>query len=126
MNLSQISDTKVLETLREIVAEQPDYVYKSPEHQRGVFARCFYVHTDPAVPHDIDKAVAGCLVGHVLNRLGVSLLELKQHEGEDAKYAADNLGLGSVAGCVLQRAQGAQDDGETWAGALATAEAVSE
>jgi hypothetical protein len=75
-----VTAEKVLETLREVVAERPDYVYEAPEgYTAGAGVTCFYVHGD----------VPGCVVGHVLNRLGVPLSDLALVEGRGAYKVAD-------------------------------------
>ncbi|MGW1859348.1 hypothetical protein [Streptomyces collinus] len=118
--------SKVIETLREVVAEQPDYTYEAPAHMAGEGAplSCFYVHVDGNDEPD----TPGCLVGHVLNRLGVPLDRLAMYEGTGAggmvAAVLDVTGhpdeVGNVVD-VLAFTQDAQDNGSTWADALADA-----
>ncbi|MDX2590973.1 hypothetical protein PV343_01365 [Streptomyces sp. WI03-4A] len=118
--------SEVIETLREVVAEQPDYTYEAPAHMAGEGAplSCFYVH----VGGNDEPDTPGCLVGHVLNRLGVPLDRLAMYEGT---------GSGGMLASVLEitgpldeiyrvdealaLAQDAQDNGSTWADALEAA-----
>lgn len=116
MNKITTANETVLATLREVVAESPDYVYSNPvpsDERPDPDMSCMYVHGD----------VPGCLIGHVLHRLGVPLGELAKREGGAAYIVADDF-LRGVSGGVLSRldfAQGAQDSGKTWRDALIAA-----
>lgn len=111
--MSAITDEKIMATLREVVAERPEFIYQKPLASEGNVAVCRYVHGD----------VPGCLVGQVLHRLGVSLGTLSVHEGQPAHSLADTLDIGSQAvRWALNAAQTAQDGGSTWGEALACAE----
>lgn len=109
----------VTRTVTELVAEQPDYVYSSPEHQRSALT-CFYVHTD----EDGDNAAPGCLVGAALHKLGVPLDVLSGYEGKDAYRAASNLltlpsdEQRNSALQFLSAAQSYQDGGLPWGESL--------
>ena len=105
------NDQEVITTLRAVVAERPDYVYTNPFPDDA--GTCRYVHGD----------TPGCLVGHVLHRLGVPLEELSRHEGKNAcSVAADLLdGISSDASWAIEHAQFRQDLGDTWAEALKAA-----
>jgi hypothetical protein len=110
-----VSGERVIEVLREVVAERPDYVYAAPI---GVVTEssptCFYVHGEGA------DAVCGCVVGAVLNRLGVPLETLAQHEGTPAQHVAETLlETDSDVISMLRRVQVAQDHGASWGDALA-------
>jgi hypothetical protein len=114
----KVTGSAVIETLREVVAEQPEYVYEAPEQQTTTQLSCFYVH----------GSVPGCVVGHVLNRLGVPLHVLAGYEGSDARLLVDRtLSFdgdpedANDARLALQAAQAAQDGGMTWGGSLALA-----
>jgi hypothetical protein len=117
---SKITDEQLMDTLRAVVAEAPDKVYARPEHMLKVGGTtCYYVHTDTDGAPD----ECGCVVGHVLNRLGVPLDVLTEHEGRSAHKVLHGLGIGSWKGqTALRYAQGRQDAGGTWASALADAE----
>lgn len=114
---------KVLETLREVVTERPDYTYQPPEHMVSEDAplACFYVHTDA----DGNNPTPGCLVGAVLNRVGVSLESLAKREGTGAWSAVPALlnltGHPDAVGeaiDVLTAVQEHQDNGADWSRAL--------
>jgi hypothetical protein len=115
-----LSDDQIMTTLREVVAERPDYVYAAPEHQvdPGNISR-FYVHVD----EDGGNERPGCLVSVVLNRLGVPLEDLARREGNGAYTVARSLaGVSTRIASALSEAQDAQDSGATWACALERAE----
>jgi hypothetical protein len=118
----KVDATKVMDTLRTVVAERPDYVYEAPAEQvetgEGLLS-CFYVHGAGA------EAEPGCLVGHVLYRHGVSLVDLAAKEGAGAYNVTTELveltgepGTVSDVIGVLMRVQDAQDNGQPWARAL--------
>ncbi|WP_030997529.1 hypothetical protein [Streptomyces sp. NRRL F-5630] len=118
MERIKVTADEVMSTLRAVVAERPDYVYARPEADNRA-AACLYVH------HDDGTAKPGCLVGTVLHRLGVPLVELAKWEGEGACSmvpSVTNLEWEDTSTLALQTAQEAQDAGVTWAEALAAAE----
>lgn len=123
--------TEVLSTLETVVGEKPDYVYtdnlgRSADVDSGV--TCKYVHTDPHT----GERTPGCVVGHVLYRLGVDLDTLGSAacEGRRAElivrqfvrnpWATDDV---SETLRLLGRVQYAQDCGKPWGEALADAKA---
>lgn len=111
---SSITDEKVMKTLKEVVAANPDRIYEAPEHQLADDpSSCFYVHTDDLTG---DPVAPGCLVGQVLNRLGLSLDRLAELEGHDAYQAVAALGLPLSDRTVdaLGQVQNVQDSGQTW------------
>lgn len=109
----KVSAERVIEVLREVVAERPDYVYSAPEGRRAHGATCFYVHGEGT------DAVPGCVVGVVLNRLGVPLEDLAEYEGDTAQHMATRfLTTPLSAADVLRRVQIEQDQGASWATAL--------
>lgn len=113
----EITDTQIISTLREVVAERPDYVYKAPAHMEGAISgACFYVHTDGGA------GKPGCIVGYVLNRLGVPLADLTVWEGTSALEVAAEFGVSDEAARTLNHAQIVQDGGESWSAALESAE----
>jgi hypothetical protein len=114
----QITDDDVIRTLREVVAERPDYVYERPAHMHGGLPSCLYVHYTEAGERE-----PGCIVGQVLHRLGVPLETLERHEGHTAAYVATDA-VGSMSddiARILDTAQYRQDEGKTWGEALADA-----
>jgi hypothetical protein len=133
-----VSAERVINTLREVASEHPDYVYETPEALRDSNygeRECWYVHPYPAGP------VAGCIVGQVLVRLGVPLDVLGEYEHRPARGVVpallDITGLASSnAHTMLAAAQSAQDgaadygdyeDGTRipWGDAVAYAETVA-
>lgn len=116
----EINDASVVATLKAVVAERPDYIYKRPAYITSNEA-CLYVHPS----EDGSSAQPGCIVGHVLNRLGIGLPAMAQHEGADAGTLVGALGLTNLSPDtlgLLDDVQGFQDSGETWAEALSSAE----
>jgi hypothetical protein len=111
--VSAITDEKIMATLREVVAERPEFIYQKPPASEGRVPVCRYVHGD----------VPGCLIGHVLHRLGVSLETLSVQEGQPAQHLTETLGIGGDAvRWAMGAAQSVQDSGSTWSEALAGAE----
>lgn len=114
----QITDEDVVRTLREVVAERPGHVYARPEYlpagDNGL--TCRYVHPS----EDGSTSEPGCLVGHVLHRLGVPLWALANHEGSDADnvVSALHLPLTGRTKMILCVAQSYQDEGRTWGESL--------
>lgn len=109
-----VSGERVIEVLREVVAERPDYVYAAPPEMTTGAASCFYVHGEG------EAATPGCVVGAVLNRLGVPLSELAGHEGSPAQRVAEKLlETDSDVASMLRQVQEEQDQGTSWGDALA-------
>ncbi|MFD9205936.1 hypothetical protein ACFVZM_06610 [Streptomyces sioyaensis] len=116
-----VDEETVLQTLRDVVAERPEYVYEAPEHMRVMTtpASCFYVHTA-----EDDADTCGCVVGHVLNRLGVPLEEMKRYEGSSAYDMVDELiNTSESAILAMDAAQRYQDSGTPWGETLRRVEA---
>lgn len=96
---------RVLEALNEVVAEfGEDYVYerRNQNNHLGMSGRCVYVH----------NGAPDCLAGKVLRKLGLTLEQLSQQEGNgctnfSAYFSRDVLS-------VLRAAQEQQDTGATW------------
>ncbi|MGI5196957.1 hypothetical protein ACQEVY_25560 [Streptomyces sp. CA-288835] len=108
-----ITKESIKATLREVVKENPDKVYVAPKHMDPEgFGSCFYVHKD----EEGNQLGAGCIVGTVLHRLGISLEALSQVEGLSAPGALTGLDLDpdTHMGAQLRRVQMAQDRGHTW------------
>lgn len=118
-----LSPADVLDTLREVAQDRPDYVYQTPNASE----QCLYVH-DVGTP----SQSCGCLVAQVLVKHGVTLEELAEHEGNGAESVIRSLHLGlpireaetrrfddipsnvRLFSSVLATAQNEQDSGETW------------
>jgi hypothetical protein len=122
-----VSDAQIIATLRDVVNEQPNKVYVSPEHMRPEDIEgdpCFYVHVDEKG----ENPAAGCLIGEVLHRCGVPLAVLGTFEFLGAGVVLPKVISGHKPGLlldpisdVLATVQAAQDSGKTWREALAQA-----
>lgn len=120
-----VDGTRLIHTLREVVAERPDYVYIAPEGMaanRYVGSGCLYVHGTG------EAATPGCGIGALLHRLGIPLDELRRHEGTGAGRLIYDLlnvtGPAANAACNLCDVfQDLQDRRFTWGYALNAAEA---
>jgi hypothetical protein len=112
---------EVLGHLRDVVEEfGANHVYQRPpqatdEDDEDDVAECWYVHADAA-----GNLIPGCLAGHVLARMGVSLAMLQEYErmninnmSLDPRSPVATL-LRKPAQVILQTAQGHQDDDGTW------------
>ncbi len=104
--MREVTATQVADLLDAAVREKgEDFIYKPIPLTND--AICRYLHgTQP-----------GCLIGHVLLRLGAIPTELDLQEGQPANlldYARLGLSIGANAIEALQAAQEAQDNGETW------------
>lgn len=114
------TDAQVLETLKQVVSERPEYVYSAPEYMVGeMTASCFYVHVD-----EQGQAVsAGCGVGALLHRIGVPLEELREHEGKTANQILPHVltGVSRKTAHMLRTFQFLQDEREPWGEAYAEA-----
>ncbi|MFC8099415.1 hypothetical protein [Streptomyces sp. NPDC057363] len=105
-----LSDKQVLTSLRSLVEENREKVYKSPgDSALGI---CYYVHQDVE-----GKKSAGCIVGHLLNRLGIPLEDLEEAETNGAQAAMSIVGVTGVSYPVqtlLRNIQRHQDTGKPW------------
>ncbi|WP_458085763.1 hypothetical protein [Streptomyces malaysiensis] len=113
MTKIEITAEQLEATIREVAAERPDYIYKTPEGSDI----CRYVHTD----NDSGVQIPGCLIGHALNRLGVPLADLCRNEGTDAAsviHTYTTLGTWDPAVMAAENAQFEQDQGSTWSEAV--------
>lgn len=114
--MSKITFARVSETLREVVAEKPDYEYEGP--LGGEY--CAYTDAD---------GTPSCIVGQVIFRLDPDALkEIHDHEwNQDGEFitspAAHALDWATrnfthAERKALRAAQYVQDQGGTWAKAL--------
>jgi len=102
--MREVTVTEVADVLDAAVREKgEDFVYSPP----GEWGVCRYLHgTKP-----------GCLIGHVLIRLGAIPGELALQEGLPAdllNYGRLSLDIPRNAVEALRAAQNEQDEGETW------------
>lgn len=118
----EITVDSVFETAVKVVKGREGYVYTSPlGNKAGIGAAiiCSYVHGDRP----------GCIVGNILHEMGVDLVDMKEHEGDDAIGLLKGLrGFGIVSTTIaaeraLQWMQGLQDNGSTWGEAVSKAKA---
>lgn len=118
MDRIAVTDAQVIDMLKAVVAERPDYVYVAPEHQRtdDEGDQCFYVHTD----EDGSNPRPGCVVGEVFHRLGAPLGAFKTWEGSGAFSIAGVIfdGLTLEAREILGITQMWQDRKHPWSVAL--------
>jgi hypothetical protein len=128
--MKKIKAGKVLAIMEEVVEEHGvDHVYRPPTGPHGT---CQYLDTD-------DDNGPGCLIGHVLRRLGVpgALLRVRYNsesvndvlrpvEGLSGVFSIPEIDLvfSESALKVMLTAQRAQDGKYTWGKALKEAKAV--
>jgi hypothetical protein len=118
-DFSTVTDAELVDALRMVVAERPDYVYTVPDHM-ACGDSCFYVHYAP----DGDEMTPGCMVAVALDRLGVPLEDLSEREC----VPADTVLLryfpqaSPKTALLFKWAQRRQDEGKTWADSLIYAE----
>ena len=118
---SETTDEEFIAALRAVVAENPDYVYRAPEHMDMLGAgACYYVHT--SVVGD-EEPTPGCVIGHVLHRLGVPLADLAKKEYRTADDVIDYLmpRVSEAVRWTAFRVQDEQDRFAPWGEALARA-----
>lgn len=105
-----LTDKQVLTSLRSLVEENRDKVYQSPDVSG--LGLCYYVHQD-----DAGTKSAGCIVGNLLNRLGVPLEALEGAETQGAHAAMAVVGVTGVSYPIrmfLRTLQSYQDRGMSW------------
>jgi hypothetical protein len=110
-----LTGPRTLALLREVVAERPNYVYEPPSND----GRCVYVH----------GGACSCIASHVLHRAGATLEELERLDAAELWGGVPVANVGDYldwvdddAAAILDSAQAVQDDGHSWADALAAAE----
>jgi len=123
MTVITITEADARRYMAEAVAERGDlYVYQ-PNRGGWGCTYCKYNDDDEAVAPD-------CLIGTILHKAGLPLAELSSHEGETAaRFFGYNVPMNGPVHrngqqpmvqatqrvvTALQRAQWAQDNGETW------------
>jgi hypothetical protein len=120
---TEITDETVLSTLREVVAERPEYAYSAPSHLKANpdAPDCFYVHKD----EEGECVAPGCVIGVVLHRLGIPLETLAEHEGSTVhQIRALMPGVSPEVLNTLNLMQSRQDVGKPWG--LAYAQSTGE
>ncbi|MEU5577805.1 hypothetical protein ABZ791_10610 [Streptomyces huasconensis] len=117
----EITDELAISTLRSVVAERPGYIYSAPDHMEvgSTDTSCFYVHTDEGG----SPVSAGCVIGVVLNRLGLPLERLAMEEGITASSVVmrNFPRLSAKTREQFNDMQMRQDEGEPWGLAYAKA-----
>lgn len=118
-----IGITKVRKVVKEIAAENPDFVYTDTRGFKRSHGNCQYFAGGARPKFDQPS----CIVGHVISRLGIDPTPLKQsfsdtdsdpHPFNKAGIARVNRELGwfdDKATEYLKNVQNAQDEGQTWA-----------
>lgn len=113
-----VTDAEVRDALRGVAYGSPGYTYSAPgwmdPDTEGV---CFYVHH---AFDDQDILTPGCMVGHALNRLGIPLHVLVQHEDRPASDIVEEF-FPQTSEETLHAytwAQSRQDCGRTWGQAI--------
>jgi hypothetical protein len=104
--------------IREIAAEQPDYVYA----KAGGLNSCFYSKSDKGVGNG-----CRCIVGEALFRLGVNQQTLERFDGSEKMLTGAYRLLKKVFGFAefsgfVPRVQSLQDKGHRWGEAVRIAD----
>lgn len=107
---------RVVAEVRHIAAERPGHIYQPDPF----ITHCSYLTSR-------DEPGRGCLIGQAFERIGVPRGSLARCEGHSASAAVDQLDIlhstrRDLRMLWLDRVQGEQDTGETWAEAVATAD----
>lgn len=140
MSVIHITHEDVAQALKDVVREYGEgHVYTPPRKTRGGqtsgMAGCYYTHTQAQRGDDNPDETLGCIVGHVLNKLGISIPQLNHAAAvDDSSYGSCDaaelmrrLSRDEVATytpevpILLMTAQGPQDVGITWGVCLASA-----
>lgn len=111
-----IDGVKVLEVLREVVAENSEDTYASCHYSTSM--------TNGDHPEDAKPV---CIAGHVVHKLGgtsalANLQEMETIDSEANTIMLRKMGLTENAIEVLRAAQTKQDSGATWGAALIRAQ----
>lgn len=108
-------EKNIIRTLEQVVAERPDYVYRPAD----VAGHCMYVHKDPLT----GERTPGCVMGHVMHRMGVPFEKIMGLEGTAAAGALTQV-FGTLSWetrFLVNEVQGRQDKSTPWGQALAEA-----
>lgn len=116
---------KALETMHAVVEEfGEDYLYERPQLQRDQpyphpYPSCLYVHYNDKT----GKGQPGCIVAHVLHRMGMTIEALARYEHSACTTMIGGPEVGvpveyDTTLDLLRKAQRVQDLGEPWGRAL--------
>ena len=113
----EVTDELFEATLRQVVAENPDFVYPSNIRGQGQDdwhnggGACVYAHPDGS---------PACVIGHVVYRLTPELLPSYKSETQNAADLLVGLypKVSSGVRVAATEAQSSQDDGSSWQEAL--------
>lgn len=122
-NGDSIDPVKLVQAVRELAAERPDFVYKSDPYREG--PGCLYTLAD---------GTPDCIMGCAMARIGQPLPPQKvgTHEANECTllnedvytwYGALGVGAESVTMKWLASVQNHQDNGYTWEAAVREADA---
>ena len=127
-NVIEDIDKRVIDTIREAVAENPEFVYPVAEYDSedssGGFSKL-----DPAWHSEMGgcryqyKGEPRCLIGHVVHRIDPSF-DLEAEEGQSAYDVLQKLGVSDKVANAAKGAQIEQDSGNSWKYALEKFEEV--
>lgn len=118
-----LSDRSLVEAVRALAAENPDFVYVNPSGDVAgsnidIDVSCFYVHQTS------EGMTPGCLIGHAAVRAGMSIEDVAKWDDKDEAGAVDVL-PDSISEGVREWAeyiQVSQDTGSTWADSVTFAD----
>jgi hypothetical protein len=124
----ELSFEEIYNTARRLVHQKGEgFKYSAPggtTTPNGTPSSCWYVHGLN------DELEPGCIVGHIMHRHGVSLVDLKTLEGGVGNLLhrlkdLDILKVDAQGERFLRIVQAIQDDGDTWQKAVRIAETAS-
>lgn len=107
---TKITDKQILDTLKDVVKENPDYVYANDHrvyYSSGSYTECYYFEADGS---------PACVVGHVFDRLGVSLEDIG-YFNEVSFYDFSDVVFPSISKTTeifVSSVQRSQDAGLSW------------
>lgn len=115
--METLTKDEVVRLLGEGIQERGEgFIYRKPTGSSNGIDDCLYVHHTP------DGLEAGCGVGLALHKHGVSLHELRKHEGDNARSLLESLRTlfhtREDASELLGLFQAYQDRGWPWGKAL--------
>jgi hypothetical protein len=124
-----ITQYDVVQEVRKIAAERPDFIYRKPQYKsNGVLvdsASCMYINSPEG-----EEPIPGCIFGHALLNLGVEPDRIRKYEGAIASSIVRNLLREATVDVLnadwMNKVQDAQDDGVAWGDAVASADEAAE
>ena len=114
----QIDDRVFMKAVRDLVKENPDYVYQVPASSTE---GCMYTETDP----DTGELRGSCLIGQAAIRAGIPIVVVADWVNWDVRPAAAVLEPHGITEDIRHwaySAQAAQDCETTWRESLKTAD----